>query len=37
MHCVEIDGKPVGGQAPDMVRNLQNWVYDEYMRETEAK
>ncbi len=36
LHCVEIDGTPVGGGAPDMVAALQNWVKDEFLRETDV-
>lgn len=30
MHCVEIDGKPVGGKDPEKLRAIQQWVLDEY-------
>ena len=35
LRCVEIDGKPVGGQAPEMVAALQKWVRDEIFAATE--
>ena len=35
LRCVEIDGKPVGGQAPDTVAALQTWVRDEIFAATE--
>ena len=35
MHCVEIDGKPVGGKAPEMVEALQRWVLDEFYAATD--
>ena len=35
LRCVEIDGKPVGGQAPEMVAALQKWVKDEIFAATE--
>ena len=34
LRCVEIDGKPVGGGAIEMLRDIQNWVYQEFMNET---
>ena len=36
LRCVEIDGKPVGKQAPEMVSALQKWVKDEIFAATEA-
>ena len=36
LRCVEIDGKPVGGQAPEIVAALQKWVKDEILAATEA-
>ena len=35
LRCVEIDGKPVGRQAPDTVAKLQKWVRDEIFAATE--
>lgn len=35
LRCVEIEGKPVGGQAPEMVAALQKWVRDEIFAATE--
>lgn len=35
LRCVEIDGKPVGGRAPEMLKALQQWVLDEFERETQ--
>lgn len=35
LRCVEIDGKPVGKQAPEMVAALQKWVRDEIFAATE--
>lgn len=35
LRCVEIDGKPVGGDDPDKLRNIQQWVLDKFLRETE--
>ena len=32
--CIEIDGQAVGGQAPEMLRAIQTWVYEEFMNET---
>ena len=34
LRCVEIDGKPVGGQAGEMLGAIQDWVYQEFMNET---
>ena len=34
LRCVEIDGKPVGGGATEMLRAIQQWVLDEFMNET---
>jgi hypothetical protein len=31
---VEIDGKPVGGRAAEMLNSLQDWVLDEFLKET---
>ena len=35
LRCVEIEGKPVGGQAPEVVAALQKWVRDEIFAATE--
>ena len=35
LRCVEIDGKPVGRQAPDTVAKLQKWARDEIFAATE--
>lgn len=35
LHCVQIDGKPVGGKAPETLRAIQQWVLDEFLAETE--
>jgi hypothetical protein len=35
LRCVEIDGKPVGRQAPEVVAALQKWVKDEIFAATE--
>lgn len=35
LRCTEIDGKPVGGQATEMLRAIQNWVHEEFIKETE--
>lgn len=35
LRCVEIDGRPVGGGDPERLRAIQQWVLDEFMRETE--
>ena len=35
LRCVEIDGKPVGKQAPETVAALQKWVKDEIFAATE--
>lgn len=35
LRCVEIDGRPVGGREPERLRAIQQWVLDEFMRETE--
>ena len=35
LRCVEIDGKPVGRQAPETVAALQKWVKDEIFAATE--
>lgn len=32
----EIDGIPVGGKAPEMLNNIQNYVHNEFMQATEA-
>ena len=31
----EIDGKPVGGRAPELMKKLQDALVDDYLRETE--
>lgn len=36
LRCVEIDGKPVGGQAAELLRTIQTWVRDEFNNETAA-
>ena len=36
LRCVEIDGRPVGKQAPEIVAALQKWVVDEILAATEA-
>jgi D-alanine transaminase len=36
LRCVEIDGKSVGRQAPEIVTALQKWVKDEIFAATEA-
>ncbi len=36
LRCVEIDGKPVGKQAPETVAALQKWVRDEIFAATET-
>lgn len=33
----EIDGKPVGGRAPELVKKLQDSLLNEFLEETEAK
>ena len=35
LHCVQIDGKPVGGKAPETLRAIQQWVLDEFLAETD--
>ena len=35
LRCVEIEGRPVGGQAPEVVAALQKWVRDEIFAATE--
>ena len=32
----EIDGKPVGGKAPELLKKIQNEVWNEFMTETAA-
>ena len=34
-HCVNIDGKSVGGRAPEIVDKLRNFVIDEFMKATD--
>lgn len=34
LRCVKIDGQPVGGQAPETVRALQQWVLDDFINAT---
>ncbi len=34
LHCTTIDGKPVGGEAPEMVSAFAEWVEEEFLRET---
>lgn len=34
LRCVEIDGKPVGGMATEMLRAIQTWVQEEFINET---
>lgn len=34
LRCVEIDGKPVGGGATEMLRAIQAWVQEEFINET---
>lgn len=36
LRCVEIDGKPVGGRAEEMLSALQAWVLNEFFEETKA-
>ena len=36
LRCVEIDGHPVGGGDAEKLRTIQQWVLDEFLRETEA-
>lgn len=36
LECTEIDGKPVGGKAQELLHTVQNWVSDEYYSSTEA-
>ncbi len=36
LHCTEIDGKPIGGEAPETVATLADWVKAEYLAETEG-
>ena len=35
MAACEIDGKPVGGKAPELLEKLQAAVMEEYLKETE--
>lgn len=35
MHCVEIDGKPVGGKDSEKVKAIQDWVVNEFMTQTQ--
>ena len=35
--CTEIDGKPVGGKAPEMLESILAWVKDEFDTVTKAK
>jgi len=30
-----VDGKPVGGKAPDVLARLHGYLWDEFIRETE--
>lgn len=34
LSCVEIDGKTVGGKAPKMLSDIQNWVWNEFYSAT---
>ncbi len=34
LHCTTIDGKPVGGEAPEALAAIGRWVEDEFLRET---
>lgn len=36
LECTEIDGKPVGGKAQELLHTVQKWVSDEYYSSTEA-
>lgn len=36
LECTEIDGKPVGGKAQELLHTIQKWVSDEYYSSTEA-
>ena len=36
LHCVKIDGTPVGGKAPDTVKMLADYLREEFLRETEG-
>lgn len=36
LRCVEIDGQPVGGGDAGKLRSIQQWVLDEFLRETEG-
>ena len=36
LRCVEIDGQPVGGGDAGKLRAIQQWVLDEFLRETEG-
>lgn len=36
LHCTAIDGRNVGGDAPDALRALEKWVEAEFMAETEG-
>ncbi len=35
LRCTNIDGTPVGGQESDILSRLGNYVYEEFLRETE--
>ena len=37
LRCVRIEGKPVGGQAPDAIHALQTWVRNEIFAATELE
>lgn len=34
LHCVEIDGKPVGGKDPEKLKAIQDYVLDEFLTAT---
>ncbi len=34
LHCTTIDGKPVGGEAPELITAIGDWVRDEFLHET---
>ena len=36
LHCLKIDGTPVGGKVPDTVKMLADYLREEFLRETEG-
>ncbi len=36
LRCTAIDGKAVGGEAPETLGRIMDWVREEFLRETEA-